>query len=203
MAGTRALFASIGASVALVAAAALALLTISAVVAFGGWAESNTVSVDRPELVFAGSPLSSPDSDRIARRAKSPLVVRAPEKRAPRRSPAPSTRRETPVRETPRDTNGGVREGGGRPRVNPVPAPPPPPPSDKPERETAGDHVSKVGESLSSTVQGTGSALAEATQPLAPPVSAAVQQVLNIVAELVRRAGSGLGGAVDALVPPR
>ena len=61
----------------------------------------------------------------------------------------------------------------------------------------------KVGESLSSTVQNTGNALAEVTQPLAPPVSAAVQQVLNVVAEIVRRTTGGLSGTLDTLLPKK
>ena len=202
MAGTRALFASIGASVTLVAAAALSLLAVSAVLAFGGWADSTPPSVDRPLLVFAGSPLASPSDTEIAVRREA-LVVRERERPSKPRTSAPSrSDREQALRDA-RRAAGNLRSGEPRPRVVAPPPPPPPPATPATKTDTAGDHVSKVGESLSSTVQSTGNALADATQPLAPPVSAAVQQVLNIVAELVRRTADGLGGAFDALVPPR
>ena len=202
MAGTRAIFASIGASVTLVAAAALSLLAVSAVLAFGGWADTTPSSVDSPLLVFAGSTLATPSDTQIAVRTESPLVVRAPERRAERSAASAPSSRTQDQRSAERAASA-VQPRSGRPRVNLPTAPPPPPAPAAPQRDTAGDHVSKVGESLSSTVQGTGSALADATQPLAPPVSAAVQQVLNIVAELVRRTTDGLGGALDTLVPPR
>jgi hypothetical protein len=134
------------------------------------------------------------DGAELAARSKSPIVVPAP------RRPAPAPRTRAPRR----PDAGTVRTSfAGRPRVSAPPATPPPPPAAAPTPDTAGQHVSQVGESISSSVQGTGSALAQATQPLAPPVSAAVQQVLNVVAELVRRSTKGVGGALDTLVPPR
>jgi len=52
-------------------------------------------------------------------------------------------------------------------------------------------------------VRKTGTALADAALPLAPPVSVAVQQVLNVVADIVRRTTDGLGNTLDALLPPK
>ena len=52
MSGTRALFASIGASVSLVAAAALSLLAVSAVFAFGGWSTPVAESARQSALVL-------------------------------------------------------------------------------------------------------------------------------------------------------
>jgi len=63
--------------------------------------------------------------------------------------------------------------------------------------------VRTAGEDLSGKVQGTADALARVTDPLLPPVAAATQKVLNVVAELLRRTTDGLGGTVDGLLAPR
>jgi hypothetical protein len=62
-----------------------------------------------------------------------------------------------------------------------------------------GDGVRRVGEDLSSTAHNTGTALADLTAPLGPPVSAAVQKVLDLVAVLLQRTSNGLGGTLDKL----
>lgn len=199
MAGTRALFASIGASVALVVAAALALLAVSAVFAFGGWSDfgSGTAGEEVP-LVFAN--------------ATSAVTAAAPDgKRIVVRAPAPQPRRETPrpaapaTRPTDRakasvsvDPHRAPSSHVEEPVVHDT-SPPPPPPAPP----TTGDRVSGAGKSISSKVQATGAALAAATEPLAAPVSEAVQQVLNLVADVVRRTADGLGGAVDSLLTPK
>ena len=61
-------------------------------------------------------------------------------------------------------------------------------------KKSAGDGVRNAGEDLSGKVQGTADALAQVTDPLLPPVAAATQKVLNVVAELLRRTTDGLGG---------
>lgn len=198
MAGTRALFASIGASAALVAAGALSLLTISAVFAFGGWSAPDSPFVEQPALVLA----SVTDAD--APITASPIVAPAPARRAERRetprAAAPAPRASAPEPAATRVSAGIPRVVSPRPiepdgHEDPTPAPPAAP--------KTGDHVRKVGDSLSATVQGTGAALASITQPLAAPVSAVAQQVLNLVAEVVNRATDGLGGAVDSLLAPK
>ena len=203
MAGTRALFASIGASVALVAAAALTLLAVSAVFAFGGWGDFASPPGEGSALVFASA--TTADTQTTEGRTGASRIV-AP---APVRTPSVERRRPTsPAREAapPTATTGVDTTSDIGPRVNdPEPftradPPPPPPPASQP---TVGDHVTKAGEALSGTVQSTGAALAEVTAPLAAPVSAAVQQVLNLVAEAVRRTAAGLGSAVDGLLAPK
>jgi hypothetical protein len=210
MGGPRALFASIGASVSLVAAAALSLLAVSAVFAFGGWSEPLTRSASRPALVFAEStPAKHRDakSPQIAAAAAASLPIIAPasvrrtEWRAERRAKAPAV---SPVRSPPPRTGESAKDAtatpdGSAPAVAPAPATPPAPPVN----DNVGDHVRKLGVALSSTVQSTGSALANATQPLAPPVSVAVQQVLNLVADIVRRATDGLGTTLNGLLAPK
>lgn len=202
MEGTRALFASIGASVALVAAAALSLLTISAVFAFGGWSAPASPFPEEPALVLASVSGDGP----ITASGASPIVAPAPARRAERRDTA------RPAASRPRAASApapaATRASAGSPRVvspppieweeageGAVPAPP--------AARKTGDHVRKVGDSLSATVEGTGAALASVTQPLSPPVSVVVQQVLNVVAEVINRATDGLGGAVDTLLTPK
>lgn len=198
MAGTRALFASIGASAALVAAAALSLLTISAVFAFGGWSAPASPFVEQPALVLAAvDDAEAP----ITASGASPIVAPAPARRAERRA-APRAAAPRAGAPEPAATHGSA----GIPRV----VSPRPIESDEAGRTPAppaapktGDHVRKVGDSLSATVEGTGAALASITQPLAAPVSAVAQQVLNLLAEVVNRATDGLGGAVDSLLAPK
>jgi len=201
MSGTRALFASIGASVLLVAAAALSLLAVSAVFAFGGWSDPVAASSPQPALVLA--------SDGSATRAakQKTLVL-------PARSGADRSRS---VTRTPAASPGRAR-AAERAAITPVRNRPAkaaytPPQVDAPETETAapkappaakaGDGVRSAGEGLSGKVQDTGDALAQLTDPLLPPVTAATQKVLNVVAELLRRTTDGLGKTVDTVLPAK
>jgi hypothetical protein len=200
MSGTRALFASIGASVSLVAAAALSLLAVSAVFAFGGWSDPVAQSASQSALILAegGAP---------ARIERKPFVL-------PRRAQAPVSRqpaRAVPRPQAPASTAraGSTASARRPPRISVAPAPvstpdhvvtPQAPAAPK---KSAGDGVRSAGEGLSGKVQNTGDALAELTDPLLPPVTAATQKVLNTVAELLRRSTNGLGGTVDGLLAPR
>lgn len=176
----------------LVAAAALALLAVSAVFAFGGWGDFASPPAERTALVFSPSPATRTTQAR----ASAPRIV------------APEPVRRTASVERPRSEASNGRAAAGRrantgfatsspiePRVND-------PHLERPSQPKTGDRVTKAGETLSGTVQSSGAALAEATQPLSAPVSAAVQQVLNLVAEAVRRTAEGLDGAVDGLLGP-
>lgn len=194
MAGTRAFFASVGASAALVSAAALSLLTVSAVFAFGGWSAPASPFAGQPPLVLAA------DQAGAAPRPAA-IVAPAPERRAARRSDRRPPAAVTTVSRTPRPAPA-ISAGGSRGVAGPVAQlDPPPPPSAAAAPRKPGDQVRKVGDTLSSTLQGTGAALADVTQPLAPPVSVAIQLVLNHLAEVVRNASNGLGTTVDRLAP--
>lgn len=202
MAGTRALFASIGASVALVAAAALSLLAVSAIFAFGGWSDSVSPSAGQTALVLTGAPGADGDavaasngSRAIVAPPPAPAPVRSAERRAePVASSAPRPAQPRPAAVSPRRAEG---------RVEPIVLPEQPRPTQQPAAAKSGDRVRKVGETLSAGVSETGTALANATQPLLPPVSVAVQQVLNLVAEVVRRTANGLATTLDTLLPPK
>src|SRR5918998_4331980 len=95
MGDTKALFASLGAGITLVAAAALALLTISAVFAFGGWSNPVSEAVTKPALVFDQVDPSDRDGSRILARSRDGrIVARAPRPaRAQRRTPRPAPTR--------------------------------------------------------------------------------------------------------------
>jgi len=208
MSGTRALFASIGASVLLVGAAALSLLAVSAVFAFGGWSDPVADSSRQTALVLAGD-----EDGRTQAAGQRALVL-------PRRASSRQSRAADHSTAPSRGSVSGGEQAGiagsvrSRPKAS-FSAPPvsdsqpqsvtPQPPANPsaPKPSAAGDGVRSAGEDLSGSVQNTGDALARITDPLLPPVSAATQTVLNAVAELLRRTTNGVAGAVDGLLAPR
>jgi hypothetical protein len=203
MGGTRALFASIGVSVALVAAAALSLFTVSVVIAFGGWSAGMGESAPPTALVFAGgTPTQSGDGK--ARHAAKPVVLRAPARSRPRR--AASVRARTASR-TVRGADAVVRRpvAAQAPAVTPPavhrPDPAPAPAATRAPTPKTGDGVRRVGTGLSSTVQSVGKGLADVTTPLAPPVGSAVQHVVDLVAAVLQHTTDGLGATLDKTLP--
>jgi len=81
-------------------------------------------------------------------------------------------------------------------------APPPPATTDpsagiNPQAPAAGDGVRELGDSVSATVDGTGGTAGNVAAPLGPPVSQAVQEVLNLLNGLIEGATGGLGAALD------
>jgi len=198
MSGTRALFASIGASVLLVVAAALCLLVVSAVFAFGGWSDPVAESARQTALVLA---LDEAGDGGDKKRA----FVLPPRERAPSRPPARTT---APEQGSARATDQAVITPATsiRPKASFTPTADPPraqdlAPQAPAPKKSAGDGVRTAGEGLSGTVQSTGDALAQIIDPLLPPVTAAAQKVLNVVAELLRRTTRGLGSTVDRVLP--
>jgi hypothetical protein len=205
MSGTRALFASIGASVSLVAAAALSLLAVSAVFAFGGWSDPVAQSAPQTAMILADG---QSDTTRTTRR--DPIVL-------PARAPAQGSRQVARAASRPQvGTAVGAQAVITRsrerrpakasftpPPTSDAPATVTPPAASAPQRKSAGDGVRTAGEDLSGKVQGTANALAQVTDPLLPPVAAATQKVLNVVAELLRRTTDGLGSTVDGVLAPR
>lgn len=202
MSGTRALFASIGASVSLVAAAALSLLAVSAVFAFGGWSDPVAQSAQQTALI-----LDEGRSGAARTPADKPIVVPARAEPPARREVA----RVTPRRQAavPAADQAGITESAqSRPPkasftpphvAEPQPQPDATPPAPAAPKKSAADGVRTAGEDLSGKVQGTADALAQITDPLLPPVAAATQQVLNAVAELLRRTTDGLAGTLDGV----
>ena len=198
MSGTRALFASIGASVLLVVAAALCLLVVSAVFAFGGWSDPVAESARQTALVLAVDEAGDGGDKKRA-------FVLPPRERAPSRPPARTT---APEQGSARATDQAVITPGTsiRPKASFTPTADPPraqdlAPQAPAPKKSAGDGVRTAGEGLSGTVQSTADALGQIIDPLLPPVTAATQKVLNVVAELLRRTTRGLGSTVDRVLP--
>jgi hypothetical protein len=202
MTGTRALLASIGASVLLVAAAALSLLAVSAVFAFGGWSDPVAESARQSSLVLssdAGGNRSGTKTTAIVLPARAAAERSRPAGGAKSAGPAraaaadqaaiePSARRASKASFTPPAVSSPETQ-----TVRPqAPAAP---------KKTAGEGVRTVGDGLSGKVQNAGDALAQITDPLLPPVTAATQKVLDLVDELLRRTTDDLGRTVDRVLP--
>jgi hypothetical protein len=201
MGSTRALFASIGVSVSLVAAAALSLFTVSVVIAFGGWSAGLGESAPPAALVIAGTTTTASKNESKRHRA-APVVLPARAQRPERQAPAAPRRVESkpaPVAQA-RVVH---RPTASAPVAAPAPVQAPPAattPAPAPKQTApTGDAVRRLGDDLSSTAQNTGKALNDVTAPLSPPVGAAVQKVLDTVAEVLQRTTNGLGGTLDKL----
>ena len=198
MDSTRALFASIGVSVSLVAAAALSLFAVSVVIAFGGWSAGLGEAQPATTLVFGSAEPPHAVAARAAARAdREPVVLRAPAPPRPHRAASRPTAdvaasAGTDARVVSQPSSATVQH----PSVGPPATVAPPAPAPKP---ATGDGVRKAGEDLSSAAHSTGQALSQVTAPLAPPVSAAVQKVLDLVAVLLQRTTNSLGGTLDKL----
>jgi hypothetical protein len=203
MGSTRALIASIGVSASLVAAAALSLFTVSVVIAFGGWSAGMGESAPPATLVIAGT-ATTHSKNASARRSATPVVLRARALRPQRRAAVARPRvAAKPVRRpaAARAVHRPPVTHAPAPRPQPAQAPPvATPPAPAPKRAVpTGDGVRRLGDDLSSAAQNTGKALSDVTAPLAPPVSSAVQKVLDVVAEALQRTTNGLGGTLDKL----
>ena len=200
MSGTRALFASIGASVSLVAAAALSLLAVSAVFAFGGWSDPVAQSARQTTLILDDGrtgPARTPSDKPIVLPARAPAPASRPVARASARTSAAARATERAgitqsAQSRPSKASYAVPQASEPPPQQDVtPAAPTAP------KKSAADGVRTAGEDLSGKVQGTADALAQITDPLLPPVASATQKVLNVVAELLRRTTDGLAGTLD------
>jgi hypothetical protein len=202
MSGTRALFASIGASVLLVGAAALSLLAVSAVFAFGGWSDPVAESAGQSALVLAGD-----DGADAGDRKRAFVLPPRPRQQSSRPSATPtaprpqgSARAAEQAAITPatsrRPRASSFPQSSTKPELDVAPQTPAP-------RKSAGDGVRTAGEGLSGRVQDTGDAIAGIVDPLLPPVTAAAQKVLDAVAELLRRTTNGLGSTVDRVLPAK
>jgi hypothetical protein len=199
MGGARALIASLGASISLVAGAALSLLVISFVFAYDGFTGGVDSSPTASALVIGRTSSTGSPSLGATSHAAAAVVIRQAAAVRPARG---TTKPAVPVR---RDSGGGSpAQPAFTPRVTGIDpiihqSAPTKAPAPKPQ---TGDGVRDLGDAVSATVQDTGAAAGKATAPLlGPPVSKAVQQVLDLVTALLKGATDSLAGTLDKAVP--
>jgi len=202
MGGSRAVIASLGASISIVACAAIGLFAVSVLFAYPGIAGSLNGSGSSPALIVA-TRAAQPATTRAASSTAKPLRVSAPPAaRAPQRESASVKRSSAPVLDSA-SGNGRARRPAttaGVSEISPVVAPPAaaPPAVKKP---AAGDGVRELGDTLTGTVQKAGDGVGAVAKPLGPPVSKAVQDVLDLavkaINDLLKKTTGGLAGVLD------
>jgi hypothetical protein len=201
MRDARALLASIGTSALVISAAAASLLSISFVFAIGGFDGDASAGSAQALVLNEPSHAESGGGTDAARTVPVVVAPRAPAQRS-ERSAASSARvaragsgKATKISSSATGDQNTSQLSSGGPTAGDPSTSSAPQPSAKPN---LGDNVKQLGNDLSTKVQETGSSLAQATAPLGPPVSAAVQQVLNVVATLLQQTTNLLGNALGA-----
>jgi hypothetical protein len=197
MGGARALIASLGASFSLVAGAALSLLIMSLVFAYDGFSGGVDLPPAGSALVYGSNSAQAAPTPGTARGTTTPVVIKpVPAVARPTKSSvskAPSQARRVPPTTTQPAFDPGVRavEPGRAPAASSPPVPP-----------AVGEGVRKAGDAATATVQGTGKSVRDATAPLlGPPVSQAVQDVLDLLTSALQRVTGAVGGVLDTAVP--
>lgn len=202
MGGARALIASLGASISLVAGAALSLLAVSLLFAYGGWSDSMDSPNEHAAVEVSGRTHPAPVTAGRSN-AAAPVVIRVQPAAPPAR---PAVKRPAPTGGASGNAGAKVVQPSFSPRVgdlgpSAVKVAPARPAAPKPQ---TGDGVRQLGDAVSATVKDTGDAAGAATAPLlGPPVSQAVQDVLNMISALLKRATATLAGTLDTALPAK
>jgi len=203
----RALIASIGTSVMLVAAVTFSLLSISAVFALGGFEGSRDASsADAIVLDLKSRSGSSSQSGAGSEKAAAVAVVDRPPARSAARARRPA-RHLDPVRSRPStasasgETSSAAALGEGTAGQPPEEQRPAAPAAPRQRAPNLGDGIRQLGDGVSASVRQTGAKLADATAPLGQPVSAAVAQVLAIVAAVMKGTTDALGAVLGSQQP--
>lgn len=194
MGGMRALLASLGAGISLVAGAALSLLVVSFVFAYDGLTGSTDAPTASAAVLVQDTPAADSANARAGGERRSGAVVIT----APRRSSSPQsagTKRRKSREATRGETSPSPPSAAPDASADPAPGDPSSQPSAR--APGAGDGVRDLGAAVSSTVDTTGAATAPL---LGAPVSQAVQKVLDAIDDLLKGTTGALAGALDQAV---
>jgi hypothetical protein len=206
---SRALFASLGASLSLVLAGSLALATISTVVAFQGWpgVASGQRSVSESQLQVASAPAS------VTRATALMMTTRRPRPAAPAHQEA----RRAPVRTTtapPAQTASRDVAGSKATQAHPASAPAsatlsgagPSRTTTKPKKVVVpvdAEPVRRIGNDLGSVVAGAGQGLGDSVSQLSPELGKVVSDVTTGVGTTVAATTQLVADVLDALAPKK
>ena len=176
----------------MVAAAALSLLVVTLVFAIDGFTGAEQDTTARAAFVIKSQPPTPADVREP--RAATPVLIR--------KAPAAPPRSDRVVRSTPKRDGistapGDASQPSFTPRVRDLDPAAPSNQAPAVEQPKTGDAVREVGEAVSSTVSDTGQAADGVTATLGPPVSQAVQDVLDVVIGLLEGATDGVAGTLD------
>lgn len=192
MGGMRAVLASLGASISLVAGAALSLLAVSLFFTYDDLTDAAVAPPLHRALVLESPATPASDRRAAAARSSAPLVVRVSRPPAAPR-PRAATAARTPARRSLAQTTSPARRSlpAAADANDPAPAATPKPAAPAP---AARERVRDLGSAVGATVQQTGDAAGAVAAPLGPPVSKAVQVVLDVVTTVVQRTAGALAG---------
>lgn len=215
MPALRGLLASLGTSVSLAAAGALALLAISAVVALEGWPG---LGVDAEGRTLSIGDLTVPRSEPTEQGNDGPVMLAAaPEEEAPAPAAAPAADDDPPpVADDPAPA-GATDPAASPPRTPapgaaPTPAPPAPVPAPRPGRDDDSlldvdlgveEPVRGLTGLTGDVLRGTGETLSPATDALLPGSGGLVEGVTDDLGNTVENTGGALGATLDLLLTGR
>ncbi len=186
---SRGVLAAIGASTSLIAAGALALLVVSAVVAFKGWPDIRASGVQASTTQVA---LQVDPAPRVTQVASRTIVVPEPAAR-PARTAEPGSAvlgtRETGS--TGSGTNRADSHAGAPTGATDKP------PADKPP--AAGDPVRNVVQGTTNTTSQTVKSLGDSVRPVSPQLADTVDQVNTVLNETLSGLGETVAGVLDAI----
>ncbi len=214
MPALRGLLASLGASVSLAAAGALALLAISAIIALQGWPGLGGDAEGRPVPIGGQTELGSEPGD-----DGTVVLADAPDEGGPTPTPTPTPAAEpvaaddpSPVADDPAPTGGtepGDEDGDGDPGDDGV-APPPDPRAPRPEPDDDSLLALDVDEPVrgltgltGDVLRGTGETLSPTTDALLPGSGEAVEGLTDDLGNTVESTGGTLGATLTLLLTGR
>lgn len=204
MRATRGLLASLGASTSLVLATAVALFSVSTIVAFKGWpgiGSSVASSGDQRLAVSAAESGGGPEAERAQRI----VVPRAPARQRRQAASPPRAGRATLAMRVPvvvsRPRSAARRHIPASART-PGPAAAPPAPAARPKRAVPvpGDPVREVGTGLGGAVGGVAGGLGEAVRPVSPALGRTLDQAGRSVDQTIRGVTDAVGAMLDRLL---